>query len=106
MLRQVSLQTGAEWGICFELIMKRDRIMLYQNKIVFLTAALLLVFVSYPGVLAAKEAEPRQQGQPFIYIPQMNYNFGEKMESAELELEFAVKNTGAGVLNISQVKTS
>ncbi len=78
----------------------------HKEKITLLAAALLLVLISSPGALAAKEAEPGQQGQPFIYIPQMNYDFGEKMESAELEHEFAVKNTGAGVLNISQVKTS
>lgn len=77
-----------------------------RKKIVFLLAGCLLVFASFLGVPGAKEAEHGPQGQPLIYIPQVSYDFGEKMEGAEIEHDFTVRNTGVGALNIDRVKTS
>ncbi len=83
----------------------------YRCKIVCVLAALLFMLACAAGARAAKpekrdSATPGQQGQPFIYIPQFSYDFGEIMEGSDATHDFAVKNTGAGVLNIDRVGTS
>jgi hypothetical protein len=55
---------------------------------------------------AAEVTAPVEGGVPVISSPEPVYNFGEMDNTLEVKHDFVVKNTGNGVLEIKDVKTS
>ncbi|NSW85603.1 MAG: DUF1573 domain-containing protein [Syntrophobacteraceae bacterium] len=77
----------------------------------FVIATLCMGLGSAPDPACAARSSPADSasssgtnGNPSIQISETVFDFGEVVEGAMVEHEFAVKNTGKGTLEIDQVR--
>jgi hypothetical protein len=81
-----------------------------KYRVAVITAVLFLLGGAGAAFGAADNNAPTAAGtatveQPSAEISHLNYKFDAVVDGAQVTHDFAVKNTGKGVLEISRVKT-
>lgn len=69
-----------------------------MKRIVYASLAMIAVFCCLNQALAAGTESPR------MVISETSFDFKEAYEGEKVSHDFVVKNTGKGVLNISEVR--